>query len=270
HDSQLTYPKPAGPVRDLSYAMTNWLSAYAADRVLFNSEYHRNVFFDHLPHLLRNFPDQTHEDLVDEVADRSEVLPVGVDLSWIEPKTGPNSPPRILWSHRWYHDKDPNEFADAVEQLAAAGAEFELVLLGPRPPPPPTALTRIRAAPGDRILYDGEAPVDLYRKLVASSDVVVSTALQEFFGISVVEAITAGCRPVLPNRLSYPGLIPADYHETMLYPDGGLVEALITALNEPLPPPGLQAAMARYSWDELAPVCDQRLQQVATDAGVRS
>lgn len=270
HETQLTYPTSSTAQPDLSYAVANWLSACAADLVLFNSDYHRETFFQELPRLLRSFPDQTHEHLIDEVADRSELLPVGVDLSWIEPKTGPNSPPHILWNHRWDHDKDPEAFADAVEQLVAAGAEFELVLLGPRPPQPPTALSRIRAAAEDRILYDGEAPVDLYRELVASSDAVVSTARQEFFGISVVEAIAASCRPVLPNRLSYPGLIPADYHETVLYPDGRLVEALITALNEPLRPPGLRGVMARYSWDELAPVYDRRFQQIATEAGIRS
>ncbi|MEX0865026.1 MAG: DUF3524 domain-containing protein [Acidimicrobiia bacterium] len=267
HETQLTYPTSPTAQPDLSYGLTNWVSACSADLVLFNSDCHREIFFQELPRLLRSFPDQTHEHLIDEVAGRSEVLPVGVDLFWIEPKTGPNSPPRILWNHRWDHDKDPDAFADAVEQLVAAGAEFELVLLGPRPPHPPTALTRIRAAAGDRILADGEAPGDLYRELVASSDVVVSTALQEFFGISVVEAIAAGCRPVLPNRLSYPGLIPVDHHGTVLYPEGGLVEALTTALNEPLPPPGLQRAMARFSWDEMAPVYDQRLQQIAIDTG---
>jgi len=36
----------------------------------------------------------------------------------------------------------------------------------------------------------------------------VSTAIQENFGIAVVESVLAGCWPLLPNRLSYPELLP--------------------------------------------------------------
>jgi glycosyltransferase involved in cell wall biosynthesis len=263
HESQLTYPPPNGSDSDLSYALTNWLSAYAADHVFFNSMYHLDVFFDSLPRLLRNFPDLTHEHLIEEVAARSEVLPVGVDLSWVRQRPAPEGPPRILWNHRWDHDKDPDSFADAVGRLIEAKLNFELVLLGPRPPHPPPALTRIRDIAASRIVHDGKAPLDLYRQLLASCEVVVSTALQEFFGVSVVEAIAAGARPVLPDRLSYPSLIPDEYHNDVLYGDGGLVDSLMAALADPTPPPGLQSEMGRYSWERLAPIYDRRLDALA-------
>lgn len=265
HESQLTYPAPDGDETDLSYGFTNWLSAYSADRVLFNSEYHRDVFFEALPRLLRNFPDLNHDHLIHEVTSRSDVLPVGVDLSWVRLRTARNDPPRILWNHRWDHDKDPDVFADAISQLVDADIRFELVLLGPRPPQPPPALIRIREVAQHRIIHDDEVPVDQYRGLVSSCDIVVSTALQEFFGISVVEAIAAGCRPVLPNRLSYPSLIPEEYHDTVLYPDGGVAEAMMEAVAEPASPPGLPASMERYSWDVMAPVYDDSLEAIARD-----
>jgi glycosyltransferase involved in cell wall biosynthesis len=103
----------------------------------------------------------------------------------------------------------------------------------------------------------------LYRQLLSSCNVVVSTAVQEFFGVSVVEAIAAGCRPVLPDRLSYPSLIPDEYHDEVLYLDGGLVDALMAALADPTPPPGLQSEMGRYSWERLAPIYDRRLDALA-------
>ena len=60
HENQLTYPFPPGEKRDLTYGMINWLSMLAADRVLFNSAFHLEDWFDELPRLLKHFPDCTH------------------------------------------------------------------------------------------------------------------------------------------------------------------------------------------------------------------
>ena len=46
-----------------------------------------------------------------------------------------------------------------------------------------------------------------YETALAESDIVVSTANHEFFGIGMLEAIAAGCFPLLPQRLSYPMII---------------------------------------------------------------
>lgn len=270
HESQLTYPTSPQTSHDPSYALTNWLSAVAADATLFNSGYHLEVFFDSLPGLLDGFPDHTHRHLIRDVAARSGVLPVGVDLGWITPRTSPGDRPRLLWNHRWEHDKDPDSFADVIEALIGAGSDFDLVLLGARPPRVPAALARIRDLAGERIIHDGEAPLPTYRELVSGCDIVVSTSRQEFFGISIVEAIAAGCRPVLPNRLSYPWLIPSRYRDEVLYPDGGLLDALKTALDEPATPPGLPESMYRFSWDEMGPEYDKRLLELAGAPGTKS
>ena len=267
HESQLTYPTSPQTSHDSSYALTNWLSAVAADATLFNSGYHLEVFFDSLPALLGGFPDHSHRHLIRDVAARSEVLPVGVDLGWITSRKSPGDRPRLLWNHRWEHDKDPDSFADAIEELIGAGSDFDLVLLGARPPRVPAALARIRDVAGESILHDGEAPLPIYREIVSCCDIVVSTARQEFFGISIVEAVDAGCRPVLPDRLSYPWLIPSRYRDEVLYSEGGLVDAMKTALDEPETPPGLQESMSRFSWDEMGPEYDKRLQELAGNHG---
>jgi len=260
HESQLTYPVAPGSSPDHSYSLTNWISTCAADAVLFNSGYHRQVFFDSLGGFLRGFPDMGHEHLIQDVESRSDVLPVGVDLSWVRPRPVARRTPQILWNHRWEHDKDPEAFADAVEYLLRIGVDFELVLAGPRPGRTPVALERIRELAGDRIVHDDEAPMDTYRKLVAGSDIVVSASRQEFFGISVVEAIASGCRPVLPDRLSYPWLIPEEYHDEVLYPEGELGPALARALQRPQAPETLAKAMMRFDWTEMASDYDSRLE----------
>lgn len=260
HESQLTYPVAPGSSPDHSYSLTNWISARAADAVLFNSGYHRLVFFEKLGGFLATFPDMGHEHLIQDVESRSDVLPVGVDLSWVRPRSGDRGTPRILWNHRWEFDKDPEAFADAVEHLIGGNADFELVLAGARTGRAPAALERIRELAGDRIVHDGEAPTPTYRKLVAGSDIVVSASRQEFFGISVVEAIAAGCRPVLPDRLSYPWLIPDEYHDEVLYPEGELGPALAQALQGPQAPEALAETMRRFDWNEMAPEYDRHLE----------
>lgn len=266
HESQLTYPDSPRADPDLSYAFVNWTSAVAADAVIFNSEFHRTVFFDEIPRFLRQFPDRRHGHLVESVAAKSEVLDVGVDLSWIGPRRTGVGHPLVMWNHRWEHDKEPERFLDAMCRLAADGVGFRLALCGEDSPTVPPAFVAARRVLGDSIVQFGMAPVARYRRLLSESDVVVSTARQEFFGISVVEACAAGAVPVLPDRLSYPELLPEEVHGDCLYHDDELVEVLgghladgerRVRLRETIAP-----AMRRFGWDRMAPAYDDRLAEL--------
>ena len=92
HENQLTYPWPPGEKPDLTYAMINWLSQLTADRVLFNSAYHRDSWFDELPRLLKHYPDYTHLDQIERVSARSGLSPVGIDADlFAAPATNPGT-----------------------------------------------------------------------------------------------------------------------------------------------------------------------------------
>jgi glycosyltransferase involved in cell wall biosynthesis len=111
------------------------------------------------------------------------------------------------------------------------------------------------------VVHFGFAEEGAYAPLLWQADVVVSTAIHEFFGVSVVEAIYARSFPVLPRRLSYPELIPQQHHSACLY-DGfdDLLGRLRWAV-EHVPDArrisqALRAAVRRFDWRNLAATYD--------------
>jgi len=93
--------------------------------------------------------------------------------------------------------------------------------------------------------------------------VVASVAEHEFFGVAVVEALAAGCVPVLPEAMSYPELVPERYHGHAFYSPGGfrrrLRDVLLDVEAARRRVDGLAAAMHRFEWSTVAPLLDAEL-----------
>ena len=64
---------------------------------------------------------------------------------------------------------------------------------------------------GDRLRFLPNLSKGQFYALLARCQVVWSSALQENFGYSVLEACTLGVTPVLPSRLAYPEMYPEEY-----------------------------------------------------------
>ncbi len=271
HENQLSYPISPRDNVDEAYAMINWGSMHVADAVFFNSRFHYDAWFDGVGALLKRFPDYRHSALLPAVREKSSILPVGVDLARLEGvRSSKADRPLILWNQRWDFDKGPAPFADAMIDLAATH-DFDIALAGEQIGELPD-FTRLQDALPERMLHVGHAPDADYIRLLASADIVVSTATQEFFGIAITEAIYSGAFPVLPDRLVYPERIPLAHHAACLYSEGELVDRLRWALDNPAERAAvvaeLRPVMAAFDWSQVAPAYDTAFESVrALDSG---
>ncbi len=255
HENQLTYPPPPGEKHDLHYGFINYASMLCADRVLFNSAYHLESWFEELPRLLKHFPDYTELHTVASLRGRSEVLPLGLSLAALDAHrvAGERAGPLlIVWNHRWEYDKAPEVFFRALYALAERGLDFRLALLGESfvQPPPEFEEARERLA-GHLVQYGYAESFAEYVGWLWRGDVVVSTAIQESFGISVAEAMYCDCLPLMPNRLAYPQFVPAEHRDLCLYEgEEELVERLayLCAHPEVARATSLRGKVARYDW----------------------
>jgi glycosyltransferase involved in cell wall biosynthesis len=244
----------------------------AADRVCFNSEYHRRAWFDELPRLLKHFPDYTHLETVAATAAKSSVLPVGCDLRRYDDlrpevdarSVGPEGP-LILWNQRWEYDKDPATMLCGLYALADEGLPFRVALAGENFRVRPDEFDKARDRLADRLVHSGYvADRTAYARLLWAAHVTLSTALHEFFGVSAVEAIYCGALPVLPNRLSYPELLPVESRARYLYDDfDGLLARLRVLLADPRPDSTLRAFVAGFDWSVQAPAYDALMEETA-------
>jgi glycosyltransferase involved in cell wall biosynthesis len=270
HENQLGYPLSPRDQADLSYPMINWTSMAVADLVIFNSDFHRNEWFEEVPRFLRQFPDYQQQSFVPAVERRSIVLPVGVDLRRFD-GVGRirRDVARIVWNQRWEYDKGPRELATAIKELDKRGVEFEMVLAGEQFPSDPEEFVRLRHELGAKLVHYGWAEPDQYVRLLSSSDIVVSTAHHEFFGIAITEAVYAGAFPVLPNRLVYPERIPARFHERCLYETAEdfveKIEWAVAHRNEAAEiAQTIGSHMATADWSLVATQYDAALEAMAT------
>ncbi|MBT8198483.1 MAG: DUF3524 domain-containing protein, partial [Acidimicrobiia bacterium] len=266
HENQLVYPLSPRDAADFTYGMINWTSMVSADEVWFNSRFHLDSVFGALPRFLGQFPDHRHGGLIDDVAARSSVVPVGVDLGAIPDPVRDGGPPIVLWNHRWEYDKGPEEFFDACRHASAEELAFRLAVCGESFGNDDPVFMSAHDDLADHIVHWGyiDEVVD-YRALLASASVVVSTAHQEYWGIAITEAIAAGAFPLLPNRLVYPERIPSSCHDAVLYEPGELGDRLTSILSAvPAVPDALAAEIAASDWANVARMYDDRLEGLAT------
>lgn len=253
HENQLTYPWSPDDAdielkRDRHYGFLNYTSALCADKVFFNSRYHLDSFLGELPTFLKAFPDHQNLGTVKQIKDKSDVLPLGMNLTRFDQfkQENKNQIPLLLWNHRWEYDKNPEEFFEALIELKHEGISFELVVLGESYQKAPKVFQKAKNELQDRILHWGYADsFETYASWLWKADVLPVTSIQDFFGGSIVEAMYCGCYPLLPNRLAYPEHV-SNLH---LYNPGEFKNKLREILTQNLSFDG--SYLNRYDWNRL-------------------
>ena len=256
HENQFAYPGQIDDPAIRQFTAINFTTALASDHCAFNSKYNFETFMKGIELFLKKAADMKLQSSIDDIRRKSVIIYPGMDYSTIdqvknkknERKTT-NHLSTLVWNHRWEHDKGPDDFFEALYTIQRKGVEFRLIVLGEsfanRPDCFETAHTRLQK----QIVHFGYAESRRqYAELLHQGDLIISTARHEFFGISVLEGIRAGCFPLLPDDLSYPEL----YDERYLYKPGKLVRRLeaLLKISTRLDSATARALTGKFDWQQ--------------------
>lgn len=226
HENQFAYPVSKEQHDSVDPQMVQLYGALAANQCLFNSAYNQASFLHGVDQLLKKLPDEVPDNIINTLKNKCSVLPVPIKSVTKTDKIDKNKK-LILWNHRWEYDKAPEVFAEALIKLKQKGLNFELALLGERAEKKPEALLQIEQQLSDNIIINQKVSRESYLNYLSQANIVVSSAIHEFQGLSILEAVSAGATPLVPDDLCY----REQYPEIFRYKSGSS-EALSAQLAD--------------------------------------
>ena len=275
HENQISYPwspddQDTRLNRDYHYYFINYTSALVSQYNLFNSQYHLDSFISGLQKYLKKMPDFNDYGSIDKISNKSRVLYLGTDLLSLEDyrQKYSNSSPLILWNHRWEYDKNPEEFFNVLGRLKQDGMDFKVVVMGKKYAKYPEVFDRARKSLSDNIIHFGYCDnFSDYCKYLWMSDFAPVTSIQEFFGISVMEAVFCNTTPILPSRLSYPELYDINKYPNLFYEgkDGlydNLKKKIIDFYKSGRPNIDISTDIRKYDWKYMGPEYDDAFDRI--------
>ncbi|TNF25722.1 MAG: DUF3524 domain-containing protein [Deltaproteobacteria bacterium] len=251
HENQFAYPVSEMDTdklnaRDQHYAFINLKSALIANSLLFNSQYNMNSFLDGVKEIRNILPDYTDSIDLKALEKKSSVVPLGFDLIFKKPKV--LDVPVILWNHRFEYDKNPDDFFNLMIDLKEENFNFKLIVLGEGSEKSSLWKERLK----DSTLHWGKVDTrEEYFKWLDLATIIPITSNQDFFGISIVEAISRGLHPFLPNRLAYPELIPESERKNVFYTDISDLRSRIKMGISEMTVLECQKHLTQYEWKNL-------------------
>ena len=175
-----------------------------------------NSFLSKIPTFLNVVPKHSRPDktsIVNDIVKKSFVLkfPLSIERSR-RISSSPSDTLQIVWPHRWEHDKGPESMFRVLEELHERGCRFHISILGESYGEIPSVFESGKKVLGDTHVrhFGFVESKEKYLDILSDADIVLSTALHEFYGVSTLEAVWLGCLPICPNRLAYPDFYPKE------------------------------------------------------------
>jgi glycosyltransferase involved in cell wall biosynthesis len=219
---------------------------------------------------MEKLPDYVVMNLSEQLAIKSTVIAVPISDEWfdlVRPlKAKEETPLKLVWNHRWEYDKGPDRLLSVIKELNEREVWFELNIVGEAFRQVPGEFNQIKNDFSKNIkafgyISSGQA----YKALLSQCDVALSTSIHEFQGVAVMEAVSAGCLPLVPDRLSYQELIPQKYRYAshLDSPRQEAVAAVDCLLGFfPSTDIDLRAHYKRYSWSSLTDIYRSKISEL--------
>jgi len=253
HENQMTYPQPPGDKGAFQLGIINITTALVADMVVFNSKMHKDAFLNAVPKFMKRGSDYKPKGIAAKIREKAEVLYPGIAVPFdrnidAEKQT---EPPLIIWNHRWGFDKNCEMFFSALEEIDNMGLDFNLALMGENFGKIPEGFKKAEKKFKDRILQFGYVHSrEKYEKWLKQGAIVISTAIQ------------------VPDRLSYPEILPEEFHEHFLYKNRqDLIEKLFLIISDYKQYEEIQSRLAKkmrfFLWENVISGYDRILERLA-------
>ena len=250
HENQFAYPRNHASSR-IEPQIVSFYSALCADGILFNSQFNQQSFYSGVEELLKKMPDHT-PDVIPHLRGISSVLPVPIDETLLNNVS--KQPGTVVWNHRWEYDKGPQQLLELLMTLPEK-LHFTFHVVGQSFRQIPEEFTQIRCLLEQRSWLGHWGYIEdkqEYKELLARSQIVLSTACHDFQGLSVLEAVSSGALPVVPDGLAYTEFIPKNFRYQSIQDAAGLLQKLV---EEDCPP----VALDSLSWSSLKPKYRQHI-----------
>ncbi|MDA0903079.1 MAG: DUF3524 domain-containing protein [Bacteroidetes bacterium] len=239
-----TFDDDASNGRSHTYGYINITSALAADAVWFNSKHHRDVFLIAAEAFVGRLPKPRPVEVAKTILDKSSILPIGFNLpnppslsdstsevsaslanSVLQTKADdqagstlalnlpaelkPAKPPLVIWNHRWSDDKGTQAFAAFARCVVSEDIPAQFAFLGRAPERLPDEWNGLKDDLGSRCIHWGYVEDETnYHAWLERADIAPIHPRQEYFGISIMEAMASGTIPWVPEAHAYVETMP--------------------------------------------------------------
>jgi len=201
---------------DFASVMHDWSKYFEigflnlCDRVYVGSEYSKQSIIERLlnPNLL--------DHKIKEISEKISAFGMPIDYDYLQ-QFSCEKENIILFPHRPDPEKGIDQYLSMIEYLSLRWKDFNnyhfIFCTSRKLYEPSSKITKahlLNLTEGDNIFIYKDLSKEDYYKLLGRSKFIISTTIEENFGYCIVEGMSLGCIPIVPNDFSYPEILEKD------------------------------------------------------------